>query len=76
MTVISKAIGQASNPSASQVEKVPWYLGRYNTLLLLLCWVFIAASGLSLVTAGGGYSLATILGLLVAKASPVAEHSL
>ena len=40
-----------------------------------LCWVFVAACGLSLVAASGGYSVA-VRGLLIAVASLVAEHRL
>ena len=41
-----------------------------------LHWVFVAACGLSLVVASGGYSLVTGHGLLIAVASLVAEHGL
>ena len=34
-----------------------------------LCWVFIAACGLSLVAASRGYSLVAVWGLLIAMAS-------
>ena len=40
-----------------------------------LCWVFVAARGLSLVAASGDYSVA-VHGLLIAVASLVAEHRL
>ena len=40
-----------------------------------LRWVFVAAHGLSLVAASGGYS-AAVRGLLIAVASLVAEHGL
>ena len=40
-----------------------------------LCWVFIAARGLSLVVASRGYSVA-VRGLLTAVASLVVEHRL
>ena len=39
-----------------------------------LCWVFAAVSGLSLVAASEGYSLAVVRGLLTAVASLVAKH--
>ena len=48
-----------------------------------LCWVFVAAHGLSLVAASGGcslvaasggYSLVAIQGLLIVVASLIAEH--
>ena len=38
--------------------------------------VFVAARAFSLIVASGGYSLGTEYGLLVAAASPVAEHRL
>ena len=40
-----------------------------------LRWVFVAVSGLSLVAASGGYSVA-VRGLLIAVASLVAAHRL
>ena len=40
-----------------------------------LCWVFVAAHGLSLLAESGGYSL-VLRGLLIAVASLVAEHRL
>ena len=40
-----------------------------------LCWVFVAAHGLSLVVASRGYSVA-VRGLLIAVASLVADHGL
>ena len=41
-----------------------------------LCWVFVAACGLSLVVESRGYSLVVVHGLLIAVASLVAEHGL
>ena len=41
-----------------------------------LCWVFVAARGLSLVAASGGYSMLQLRGLLIAVASLIAEHRL
>ena len=41
-----------------------------------LCWVLIAARGLSLVAASGGYSFVAVCRLLIAVASLVAEHKL
>ena len=38
-----------------------------------LCWVFVAARGLSLVAASGGYA---VHGLLIVVASLVVEHRL
>ena len=43
---------------------------------LWLCWVFIAALWLSIVVESGGYSLAVVLGFLLAAVSFVAEHRL
>ena len=40
-----------------------------------LCWVVIAAHGLSLVAESGGYSVTLVRGLLIVVASLVAEHS-
>ena len=39
-----------------------------------LCWVFVAALGLSPVVARGGYSLVAVHGLLVGGVSLVVEH--
>ena len=39
-----------------------------------LCWVFIAAQGLSLVTASGGSSLVAVHRFLIVVASLAAEH--
>ena len=41
-----------------------------------LCWVFIAARGLSLVRASGGYSLLVVHGLLISAASSCREQAL
>ena len=41
-----------------------------------LCWVFIAARGLSLVAASGGLLIVAVRGLLIAVASLVVEHRL
>ena len=41
-----------------------------------LCWVVIAAHGLSLVAESGGYSVTLVRGLLIVVASLVAEHGL
>ena len=50
---------------------------KSNSILFLiriwLCWVFVAARGLSLVVASRGYSLVAVRGLLLAVASLVAE---
>ena len=52
----------------------------FNLLILFiyfwLRWVFVAAHGLSLVAASGGYSSLQCAGLLIAVASLVAEHGL
>ena len=48
----------------------------YSFMYLCLCWVFIAAHGLSPVAASRAYSLVEMCGLLIAVASLVAEHSL
>ena len=42
----------------------------------MLCWVFVAASRLSLLATSGGYSLVAVNGLLIVVASPVVEHGL
>ena len=44
--------------------------------LLRLCWVFVAALGLSVVAVSRGYPLVVVLGLLTVVASLVAEHGL
>ena len=41
-----------------------------------LCWVFVAAHGLSLAAASRGSSLVAIQGLLIVVAPLVAEHRL
>ena len=45
-------------------------------IYLRLCWVFVAALGLSLLVASRGYSLVEVHGLLIAMASLVVEHRL
>ena len=44
--------------------------------LFWLCWVFVAASGLSQVGASTGYSSLRCAGFLIVVASLVAEHGL
>ena len=39
-----------------------------------LCWIFVAAYRLSLVSAGRGYSLVAVPGFLIVVALLVAEH--
>ena len=46
---------------------------KYFHLLIWLCWVFVAACGLSLVAASGGYSLVEVRGVLIAVASLVSS---
>ena len=46
----------------------------YLVIYFWLCWVFIAALWLSLVTVIGGYSLIVVHGLLIAVASLVAGY--
>ena len=46
----------------------------YLLIYFWLRWVFLAVSGLSLVTLSGSYSLVTVLGLLTVASSPVARH--
>ena len=41
-----------------------------------LCRIFVAACGLSLVVASGGYSLVAVRGLLIVMASPVVQQEL
>ena len=41
-----------------------------------LCWVFIAAHGLSLVAMSGGLLFLVVLGLLIVVASLAEEHGL
>ena len=48
----------------------------YLFIYFWLRWVFIAAGGLSLVVASGGYSFIAVRRLLTAVASLVAEHGL
>ena len=47
-----------------------------NIYLFWLCWVFIAARGLYLVAASGGYSLVVVCRLLIALASLIVGHGL
>ena len=46
---------------------------KFIYLYFWLCWVFIAACGLSLLVVSKGYSLVVVCGLLFAVASLVAE---
>ena len=48
----------------------------YLFIYFSLCWVFVAACGLSLVVVSGGYSLAAVYRLLIKVASFVVEHGL
>ena len=41
-----------------------------------LCWILVAACGLSLVAVSGGYSVVVLHRLLIAVASLVVEHGL
>ena len=43
-------------------------------LFIWLCWVFVAAHGLSLVAVNGGYSLVVECGFLIVVASLLVEH--
>ena len=55
------------------------YLFIFINLFIIyfwLCWVIVAARGLSLVVASRGYSSSRYTGLLIAVASLVAEHGL
>ena len=47
-----------------------------NSNPFFLCWVFIAACGLSLVSESRGYSLVAVHRLLILAASLIAEHRL
>ena len=46
----------------------------FSFIYFWLCWVFIAAQGLSLVTASGGSSLVAVHRFLIVVASLAAEH--
>ena len=48
----------------------------YLFIYFWLCWVFVAARGLSPVGASGGYSLVAVHGLRTEIASLVAEYGL
>ena len=48
---------------------------RFNFIYFWLCWVFVAARGLSLVMVSRGYTV-VVLRLLTAVVSLVAEHGL
>ena len=64
-------IGQPAKSQLKGFFKICFYL-----FLFLLCWVFFAERGFSLVAASGGYSPAAVLRLLIAAASLVVEHRL
>ena len=58
-----------------------WGFSLYFIIIMLfiyfwLCWVFLAARGLSLVAGSGGYSSLWCAGFFTAVASLVAEHGL
>ena len=72
-------------------DLTPFYLMEWDSspqclwqaLVLFFCflffwlrWLFVAAHGLSLVAASGGYSSTAVRRLLIAVASLVAEHGL
>ena len=46
-----------------------------DLLYIWLCWVSVAARGLSLVAASGGHSLGAVRELLITVATIVPEHS-
>ena len=54
---------------------VEWSLSLFNFVYFWLCWVFVAARGLSLVSESRGYSLAVVCGLLTAVSSLVAGQA-
>ena len=57
---------------ATLIEQVCWchYLKKnFKFIYVWLCWVFVYVCGLSLVAAGGGYSLVVVYGLLIALAA-------
>ena len=53
-----------------------FYLFVCLFIYLWLCWVFVAARGLSLVAVSGGLLFIAVHSLLIAVASLVAEHRL
>ena len=59
--------------SVTAVTEAPNFIHYLN---FWLCWVVIAERGLSLVATSWGYSLVVMCRLLIAVASPVAEHGL
>ena len=52
------------------------FFGKFIYFNFWLHWVLVAACGLSLVAASGGYSSAAVCRLLIAVASSIAEHGL
>ena len=54
----------------------PWISLFFQFNYFWLLWMFVAALGLSLVAARGGYFLVGVLKLLIVVASLVAEHGL
>ena len=59
----------------AEVREIP-YGSFKNCVYFWLPWVFVAAHGLSLAVVIRGCSLVVVCMLLIAVASPVAEHRL
>ena len=60
-----------------KISDIMSYTSIYKLLFFfffLLCWVLVAARGLSLVVVSRGFSLVVTSGLLIAVASFVVEH--
>ena len=51
-----------------------YFFLNFICFYLRLCWVFVAACGLSLVVVSRGYSSVVVRGLLIEAASLTAEH--
>ena len=56
-------------------EVLFWKFSFLKNIYFWLCWVLVAAWGLSLVAVSGSCSLAVVCGLLITVASLAAEHS-
>ena len=65
---------QISIPANSANVTVEWSLSLFNFVYFWLCWVFVAARGLSLVSESRGYSLVVVCGLLTGVISLVTEQ--
>ena len=74
--------GRRGSHEPKAARKAPWtcnweILTSFANYLFIYFWLFcvsVAAHGLSLVLASGGYSLVMVQGLLITVASLIVEH--